>query len=74
MSAGQSAREERQEVPARKKARGKVCAEVAPPLEMDEAMARCLQWEEQEAEQAWRGQHDATLAVVREAAGPLTLG
>ena len=39
----QAAREERWEAPTSEKARGKVRAEEVPPLEMDEAMAQCLQ-------------------------------
>ena len=43
MLPGQGAQEERQEVAARKKARGKECTmQVSAPLETDEAMARCL--------------------------------
>ena len=44
------------------------------PLEMDEELMQWLQDEEVAAEQARRGQDAATLAVVREAAGPLTQG
>ena len=44
MLPGQGAQEERREVPASKKARGKECAiQVSPPPEMDKAMARRLQ-------------------------------
>ena len=67
---GQGAQEERQEVPASEKAQGKACAVEALPLEM----VQHLQREEQEAERAWRGQDAATLAVVREVAGPLMQG
>ena len=45
---------------------------MTPPLETDEEMARCLQV--QEDEEVRRGQDAATLAVVREAAGPMTQG
>ena len=46
-----------------------------PPPETDEEMARRLQaQEEEEEEEARRGADAATLAVVREAAGPLTQG
>ena len=44
-----------------------------PPPEMDEEMARRLQAQEEE-EEARRGQDAATLAVVREAAGPMMRG
>ena len=72
MLLGQGAQGERWEAPASEKAQGKErTVEVATPPEMDEAMARCLQREEQEAEQAWRGQDAATLQVVREATGLL---
>ena len=41
---GQGAQEERWEMPASKRARGKEHAvQVMPPPEMDEEMARCLQ-------------------------------
>ena len=57
------------------KARGKEhTIEASPPPEIEEAMAWCLQWEEQEVEWARRAQDAATLEVVREAAGPLTQG
>ena len=43
MLPGQGAQEERREVPASKKARGKERAvQAMPPLETDEAMAQCL--------------------------------
>ena len=72
---GQGIQEERREAPTSEKAQGKECTvEASPPPEMDEAMVRCLQREEQEAEQAWRGQDAATLQVVREAPGPLMRG
>ena len=75
MLLGQGAQEERWEAPTSEKARGnKHTVEVSPPPEMDEVMARHLQWEEQEEEQARRGQDAATLVVVREAAGPLMWG
>ena len=45
-----------------------------PPLEMDEEIAWCPQREEEEVERVRRGQDAASLAVVREAAGPLTQG
>ena len=41
---------------------------------MDEEMAWCLQAQEEEEEEARRGQDAATLAVVREAAGPMMWG
>ena len=44
-----------------------------PPLEMDKEMAQRLQVQEEE-EEARRGQDAATLAVVREAAGPMRRG
>ena len=47
--------------------------QVTPPPEMDEEMARRLQAQEEE-EEARRGQDAATLAVVREAAGPMMRG
>ena len=45
-----------------------------PPPETDEEMARRLQAQEVAEEAARRGADAATLAVVREAAGPLTRG
>ena len=45
-----------------------------PPPETDEEMAWRLQVQEVEEEEARRGADAATLAVVREAAGPLTWG
>ena len=45
-----------------------------PPPETDEEMTRHLQAQEEEEEEARRGQDAATLAVVREAAGPMTWG
>ena len=45
-----------------------------PPPETDEEMARRLQAQEVAEEAARRGADAATLAVVREAAGPLTWG
>ena len=45
-----------------------------PPPETDEEMARHLQAHEEEEEEARRGADAATLAVMREAAGPLTGG
>ena len=71
---GQGAWKERWELLANEKAQGKVPSVELPPPETDKKMARCLQQEEQEAERAWRGQDAATLAVVREATGPLTRG
>ena len=61
-------------MPTSEKAQGKGHAVEAPPLEMDQAMVRHLQWEEQEVEWAQRGQDVATLVVVREDAGPLMQG
>ena len=75
MLPGQGAQEERLEAPASEKVRGKKrTVGVLLPPEMDEAMVQYLQREEQEEEQAWRGQATATLVVVREAAGPMTQG
>ena len=45
-----------------------------PPPEMDEEIVGQLQEEEDAVEQMQREQDAATLAVVREAAGPLTWG
>ena len=45
-----------------------------PPPETDEEMARRLQAQEEEEEEARREADAATLAVVREAAGPLMRG
>ena len=74
MLPGQGAQEERWEVPASRRAWGKEHAmQVTPPPEMDEEMARRLQAQEEE-EEARRGQDAAALAVVREAAGPMTQG
>ena len=72
---GQGTREERQEASASKRAWGKAhTVEVPPAPETDAEMVQQLQREEQEADQAWRGQDTATLVVVREATGPLTWG
>ena len=66
--------QERREAPTRS-ARGKERAVWAtPPWETDEEMARRLQVQEEEEEEARRGADAATLAVVREAAGPMTQG
>ena len=53
---------------------GAHCTGDAPPPETDEEMVWCLQAQEEEEEEARRGADAATLAVVREAAGPLTWG
>ena len=75
MLPGQGTQEERWEAPTSEKAQGKEhTLEASPPPETDEVMTWCLQWEEQEEEQVQRGQDAATLAVVREAAGPLMQG
>ena len=74
MFSGQAAQEEGWEAPASEKALGKAHAVEALLLETDEAMARHLQWEEQEVEQAQRGQDAATLVVVREATASLMWG
>ena len=47
---------------------------MTPPPETDEEMARRLQAQEVEEEEARRGADAATLAVVREAAGPMMRG
>ena len=47
---------------------------MTPPPETDEEMARRLQAQEEEEEEARRGADAATLAVVREAAGPMMWG
>ena len=47
---------------------------MTPPPETGEEMARRLQAQEVKEEEARRGADAATLAVVREAAGPLTQG
>ena len=45
MLPGQGTQEERQEAPTSEKARWKECAVGASlPLQMDKAMAQCLQW------------------------------
>ena len=71
---GKGAWEEGREAPASEKAQGKSPAVEPPPPEMDVEMAWHLQREEEEVEWARRGQDAATLAVVREAAGPLMQG
>ena len=74
MLLGPSAQEERQEVPASMRARGKErTLQATPPPEMDEEMAQHFQ-EEEEEEEVRRAQDAATLAVVREAACPMTWG
>ena len=45
-----------------------------PPPETDEEMAQYLQAREEEEEEVRRGADAATLAVVREAAGPMMRG
>ena len=73
MTLGKEA-QERQEAPARS-ARGKErTIQAKPLLETDEEMAWRLQAQEEEEEEARRGADAATLAVVREAAGPMTWG
>ena len=75
MLPGQGAQEERWEAPASKKTRGKEHAvQASPPPEMDKAMVRHLQRQEEEEEQARRGQDAATLAVVRATAGLMMRG
>ena len=71
---GQYAQAEEWELPASEKAWGKAWAVESQPLEMDAEMAWWLQEEEREAEWVRKGQDAATLAVVKEAAGPLTWG
>ena len=66
--------EEGWEVPASRKAWGNAPAVEPPPLETDEELAWWLQDEEVAVEQMQWGQDAATLAVVREAAGPLMQG
>ena len=57
-------------MPANKKAQGKERAVQAMPApETDEVLACCFQRQEEEEEQAGRGQDAATLEVVREATG-----
>ena len=68
---GQGAREEGRGPPTSEKARGKAPAVELPPPETDEEMAWWLQEEEDAVEQMRWGQDAATLAVVREATGPL---
>ena len=75
MTLGEKAQEERREAPTRRMARGKEHAvQVMPPPETDEEMARLLQAQEVEEEEARRGVDAATLVVVREAAGPMMWG
>ena len=71
---GQDAQEEGREAPISEKARGKAPAVELLPPETDEELVWCLQQEEYAAEEARWGQDAATLAVVREAAGPLMWG
>ena len=71
---GQGTWEEGWGLLASKKAQGKVPAVEPLPLEMDEGLAWWLQEEENEAEWMRQGQDSATLAVVREATGPLMWG
>ena len=75
MPLGEDAQEERRKAPASRRTRGKERAvQATPPPDMDEEMARCLQVQEEEEEEVRRGQDAATLAVVREAAGPMMRG
>ena len=71
---GQSAQEVGRGLPTSEKARGKAPIVKPPPLETDEELAWWLQDEEVAVEQMQWGQDAATLAVVREAAGPLMQG
>ena len=75
MPLGKDAQEERREAPASKRARGKERAmQAMPPPETDEEMVRHLQAQEEEEEEVRRGQDAATLALVREATGPMMQG
>ena len=71
---GKVAWEDVWEAPASENAQGKAPVVEPPPPEMNVEMAWHLLWEDEEAEQAWRGQDAATLAVVREGTGPLMWG
>ena len=73
MQARVPGRKSRSHLPAQRPREGTHCGVTAPP-ETDVEMARRLQEEKREAEQVWRGQDADTLAVVREAAGPLMWG
>ena len=73
MTLGEEA-QEKQEAPTRSGQGKERAVQATRPPETDEEMARCLQAQEEEEEEARRGADAATLAVVREAAGPITWG